>query len=292
MESIERRAEAYKPPPNYLFTEFNQNMSKKREELINNLKARRMEEIKKLNLNQSFSFYHGKFHDIIEKEEALSQSLTNIRTTMIKEMSKRKTDYFNKIKKQIRFKTKKYVPEYVNKEPKPTELRIKRVKNHQLHTQKEINELGNKLMKDASKIIRKGSPKEKRSISPMNGSGIKSLPIRAGRDKSLPSIHRSTPELTIPKKIEYLREIKIQNKDKKKKAEIDEVLERNIPSPEKFRIVKAKIEKFENHTKMIENKIKFSKDKNQVEADKDNLDNYYLNTIKAKIAILNGFNHS
>jgi hypothetical protein len=275
--------------PDNLFKDWAKTVSKKREELANSLKEKRLEELSRRNLNQSFSYYRGKFHDLVQKEEELSKSMTNIHASLIKEMQKKRIEYFENIKKKIKIKTKKYVPEYETRQPKPTDLKIKKVQNHRLNSQRELYELGNKLMRDGSKFARKSPPND-RSSSSKNLSSVHSNPLGSGRGASLPPIYRSTPELTIPKKkIDYLKEIKVQNKEKKKKTELEDLLDRNIPTSEKFNLVKANIEKFEQEAKVIENKIKYSKNKNQAEADKDNLDRYYLNTIKAKIAILNGF---
>jgi hypothetical protein len=78
-------------------------------------------------------------------------------------------------------------------------------------------------------------------------------------------------------------------KKKKKLGEFEGVIENNcIPEGEKFKIVKSGIEKIEQNVKFIEKKMKYTNDRRQMEEDRASLDKMYMETIKAKIAILNG----
>ncbi len=95
---------------------------------------------------------------------------------------------------------------------------------------------------------------------------------------------------TSPPRINYLPHLRDMNKEKGlRKSQMDDLLEKSIPDLDKYNLVRANIEKLEKNAKLVENKVKYAKDKNQKEADKQNLDEFYLSSLKAKIAILNGF---
>ena len=108
-------------------------------------------------------------------------------------------------------------------------------------------------------------------------------------NSSLPPINKEKRDSPSPNKINYLPDVREYLKKKKKLGEFEGVIENNcIPEGEKFKIVKSGIEKIEQNVKFIEKKMKYTNDRRQMEEDRASLDKMYMETIKAKIAILNG----
>jgi hypothetical protein len=216
--------------------------------------------------------YHGYFHELMEKQVDIQQLIQQEKMKALKDFNKKRTEFDEMIKKSIKFKTTKFDYEDLKK---PTEIdkRVKSVKDRQLKSQKELYELGKNYMISSKKYLKK-------PLEPLDSHRKISMP-------QIPIVDRKAS--TSPPRINYLPHLRDMLNERGKKTHIDDLLEKSMPDTDKYHLVKANIEKFENQAKIIENKVKHGKDKTQIEADKKNLDEFYLSSLKAKIAILNGF---
>mmetsp|Transcript_25354 Transcript_25354/g.22396 ORF Transcript_25354/g.22396 Transcript_25354/m.22396 type:complete len:85 (+) Transcript_25354:1533-1787(+) len=79
-------------------------------------------------------------------------------------------------------------------------------------------------------------------------------------------------------------------KHQRRKNEFEEIIESSkMNDYEKFKLIRSNLDKVDEQTKLLENKIKFGKDSNQKDAERSSLDDHYFDSIRAKIAIINGF---
>ena len=314
---IEERHNKAKPLSDNLFKDHIKIFNKERESLLIHKELKKIERISGIK-SQSVSYYHSKFHEIFKNEDQLAKSIENIKQSNRIQHRDKQIEYGNHVKHDIVVKTKKWDPELAGsfavnsnsidddtsqntrRRRSVSEKKPKSPKKIAIETMHEVNALGNKNL-EFSKGLKKKSQTNRNSLTERKKDNVDLGTINHSYDINTPfsSIQASTlcpddnPNITLrPSKINYLPVIrdKLRLNNNRKDLEWIEVMNNSdLNSIEKYREVKIKIKQIEDNASMVERKIKYvDNDFEKLNKNKDSLDNYYLSSIKAKIALLSG----
>lgn len=272
-KELDKRHNMFKPFDDNMHKKWSSQVQRKRKEIMDSLKSRREASVSPPQVLEHV--YHGHFHFLIEKEEELVKTMNDEKARAVKEFNKKRQQFDDIIKRSIKLKFKKFDPEEEKKQPTALDLKIQSVKSKQITSHKELFEIGNKNLEEVRAMIRKNKSSSNMGIG------------ESHRKASVPP-DTAKSEFASPSRINYLPELKKFLTDKKKKSKLESLMDSDVPDAEKYYLLKAQIEKCDDNTKFIENKLKYGKDRNQMEIDKSALDEYNINSLRAKIAILNG----
>jgi hypothetical protein len=270
---LDKRSNIFKPHEDNQHKHWSSTIYKKKKAIMDTLKQKRESSLSPPQVLEHV--YHGHFHFLLEKEEELVKSMNDEKQKALKEFNKKRHEFDEMIKKTVKLKFKKFDPEEEKKQPSALDLHVQSVKSKQATSHRELVEIGNRNLEEARAIIRKN-----KSSSNVNR---KSETFRTAL-----SPETAKSEFASPTRINYLPELKKFLTEKKKKSHIESLMESDVPGSEKYYLLKAQIEKLDGNSKFTEKKLKYGKDRNQMELDKNQLDQYNINSLKAKIAILNG----
>ena len=311
---IEERHSKAQPLSDNLFKDHIKIFNKNRESSLIHKELKKIERISGVK-SQSVSYYHSKFHEIFKNEEQLAKSIENIKQSNRIQHRDKQIEYGNHVKHDIVVKTKKWDPELagsfavnsnsIDNDSSQITRRRKSVseKNPQspkkiaIETMQELNAIGNKNL-EFFKSLKKKSRMNRNSITERKKGDADLGTINQSYDINtlFSSIQTGTlcpDDIPLrPSKINYLPVIrdKLKLNNNRKDLEWIEVMNNSdLNSIEKYREVKIKIKQIEENASMVERNIKHAdNDFEKISKNKDNLDNYYLSSIKAKIALLNG----
>ena len=308
---LEDRRDKARPLTDNLFKDHIKNFKQTRELSIKNNESRRIELIAATQ-SRSVSYYQSKFHEILKNEEQTAKSIENIKEINRQQYRNNQIEYIKHVKNDITIKTKMWEPElgasftlinnsFDNGIPQISRRgrSISTLKSNSspkklpVETIQELNSLGNKNL-DFVKSLKKKSPGNRESLTDrrksyrdtgfISDSYYTKLRVNTGSNDDQ-EINSKTS------KINYLPVIrdKLGLSTKKKNSEWIEVMNNaDLNTMEKYEKVKINIKKMEEHASMVEKKIKYvDNDPEKLNQNKESLDSYYLNSIKAKIALLN-----
>jgi hypothetical protein len=273
-QELEKRHNFFKPYEDNMHKKWGSVVQKKKKEIIDSLKQKREGSHSPPQVLENV--YHGHFHFLLEKEDEIIKSMNDEKVRAIKEYNKKRQQFDEMVKKNIKFKVKKFDPEEEKKQPTALDLKVQSVKAKQVTSHRELVEMGNRNLEEARAIIRKNK----------SSSNVARNAETFRRSGATPETAKS--EFASPTRINYLPELRKYLTDKKKKNNIDSLMSSDVPDGEKYYLLRAQIDKLDDNSKYTEKKLKYGKDRNQMELDKNQLDEYNISSLKAKIAILNG----
>lgn len=287
---LEQRRKTLKPESDYLFKDHQVNFKKKLEERKMENEKKRQQEKKEVKLPD---LYIGKFHSNFDEEEKKMKQAAAKRFDEIKEQFEKRINYARHVKETIKVKTK---PLSLRIEPASARKHISVQKSLEA---RELYNMGLKYLDFSKKRIKK---------KPLESVVSDAIQDTADDGKTVSDVKSSDNILHIqyPKgvesekatplgqsksagRIDYLPLLKSQHQAKgiKKKPDWIKIMNADdIKQQEKFELVKLNIQQYEENAKRIETRLKYAGKNSNIDDQAGELDEYYLNSAKAKLALL------
>mmetsp|Transcript_25354 Transcript_25354/g.22395 ORF Transcript_25354/g.22395 Transcript_25354/m.22395 type:complete len:135 (+) Transcript_25354:900-1304(+) len=126
-EKLRQRSLEHKKYEDYTFKSWMKEYVERKNDISSSIQQKRMAESKSRLLNNSMkSFFHGHFHELVEKEKEQSLERQIDKMRRIKELNDKKTRYLDDCKQKIKIKTKHWEPLANTKPPGKVDLKLRK----------------------------------------------------------------------------------------------------------------------------------------------------------------------
>ena len=292
---LEQRKKAFQPETDYMFKEHQEAFKKKLEELKLENDQKRLDYKNNLKLPELF---HGRYYSRYDGEEKEAKGAVSKKFDDMKEQIDKRNEFLKKTKETIKIKTKP--PSSIKVQPESAKHNSSVQK---IPDAKDQYNMGLKYLDYSKKRVKKkliasatlndSAPEIQSEVRRSSDSKVNDNILQIQYPKPPEGDKVATPSLSQSKstsRINYLPQLKQQHLEKgiKKQPGWMKIMGTDLKQQDKYNIMKANIQFYDENAKRVETRLKYASKNANKDDEAGNLDDLYLNSAKAKLALLQG----